>query len=111
MNDAVRKNIQSAIVALQKALSALGTQEPSAPTAQTRTVCPVCNGEMKPDATIRGVHPKCYQRLQREDRLDEAELLGVLLPKDSPGRKKLINLDNVLQKNSDKHSRKPKQKP
>jgi hypothetical protein len=65
--------------------------------ATTRTHCPIC-GESLDDGTriVRGVHARCHKRLSRENRLGDAELSGILLPKEKTGRKTKINLDEVL---------------
>jgi hypothetical protein len=78
-----------------------------------RNNCPVCKepfSELDPMGS-RGVHGRCYKRIQRENRLEEAELSGVLLPKVQSGRRKLINLDDVingLQEPKKKPTRNPK---
>lgn len=78
-----------------------------------RDHCPVCDKAFseKDPMTSRGVHGRCYKRIQREKRLEEAELSGVLLPKAQVGRRKLIDLNEVingLQESKKKTTRNPK---
>ena len=78
-----------------------------------RDNCPVCKQAFteKDPMMSRGVHSRCYKRVQRENRLEEAELSGLLLPKVQSGRRKLINLDEVingLQESKKKPTRNPK---
>ena len=63
-----------------------------------RDNCPVCKQVFSDEDPMmsRGVHSRCYKRIQRENRLEEAELSGVLLPKIQSGRRKLIDLNEVI---------------
>lgn len=79
----------------------------------SRDHCPVCKEAFSEDdpMTSRGVHSRCYKRIQRANRLEEAELSGVLLPKAQVGRRKLIDLNEVingLQESKKKTTRNPK---
>ncbi len=66
-----------------------------------RTVCPVCSGKLDDGTGLeRGVHSRCYKRLQREKRITEAEMTGILFPKQAAGRRPTIDLDAVLSKSS-----------
>jgi hypothetical protein len=78
-----------------------------------RSICPVCKEAFSDSDPMgsRGVHGRCYKRIQREKRLEEAELSGVLLPKVQSGRRKLIDLNEVingLQESKKKPARNPK---
>jgi hypothetical protein len=78
-----------------------------------RNSCPVCKKAFSDTDPMmsRGVHSRCYKRIQRENKLEEAELSGVLLPKTQSGRRKLIDLDKIingLQEPKKKPTRNPK---
>jgi hypothetical protein len=93
----LRQHLKSIILDLQSVLAELEPTAVDRPEEPARTTCPVC-AETLGDGTriVRGVHERCYQRLRRECRLADAELSGILLPKEKTGRKTKINLDEVL---------------
>jgi hypothetical protein len=70
------------------------------PKLQKRVSCSVCDllfTDDDPD-NGRGVHSRCYKRIQRENKIQESEEAGILLPKQKAGRKKLIDVDAVIDK-------------
>tara|TARA_R110000868_G_scaffold389115_1_gene658278 strand:- start:1066 stop:1422 length:357 start_codon:yes stop_codon:yes gene_type:complete len=113
--ESIRKQLLSISAIVNSMLAAM--EQPKQPTAsdarQKRVFCPVCDlpfTDGDPDDG-RGVHSRCYKRLQREDRLQESEEAGVLLPKKKVGRKRLIDIDAIIDKTknlSKKSGRNPK---
>lgn len=78
-----------------------------------RDNCPVCRLPFTDDDPIaqRGVHGRCYKRIQREGKLEEAELSGIILPKTHSGRPKSIDLNKIInppQEPQKKSARNPK---
>jgi hypothetical protein len=95
-DSSLRERLLKLAAELQNIASELA-EEPLKVVEQERTNCPIC-GESLDDGfrVIRGVHERCYKRLSREKRLGDAELSGVVLPKEKTGRKTKIDLDEVL---------------
>jgi protein-arginine kinase activator protein McsA len=98
----IRKQLLSISAIVKTMLAELDDSKQSAPkqAKQKRSVCPVCDLDFTGDDPDngRGVHSRCYKRLQRESKLQESEEAGVLLPKQKVGRKRLIDVDAIIDK-------------
>lgn len=111
----IRKQLLSISAIVNSLLAELEEQKQSATkeARKERVFCPVCDlpfSDKDPDDG-RGVHSRCYKRLQRENKLQESEEAGVLLPKKKVGRKRLIDIDAIIDKTknlSKKSGRNPK---
>ena len=105
-NQEIRIRVVKAIASLQDLLIAIDSDKlkeakPVSGVDLNRTVCPICKGNLDDGTGLeRGVHSRCYKRLQREKRITEAEMTGVLFPKQAVGRRTKIDLDEVLKTSS-----------
>jgi hypothetical protein len=91
------------------------SEDPIIPVEIDRVTCPVC-GEVLDDGgrIVRGVHERCYKTIARKKKVGEAEIKGILFPKEKTGRKAKFDLEKILNdadQKLDENNLKKKQKP